>query len=579
MKLSDFVIKFLEKKNIKYIFGMSGGAAVHLFDSVSKSSKVNIISMTNEQFATYAADGYARASNNFGVAFSTSGPGATNMLSGVASAYYDSIPMLIITGQVSRHRQKKDQPIRQLGFQETDTLSIFSPVVKYAVQVNDPSKIKYELEKSYHIAMSGRRGPVLIDLPDDVQRENIILNSLKSYQVKSNLNIDKNIKKKVLNILKHLDKSKRPVIIIGSGVKANKAYKENIKKLVNKLQIPVLPSWGALDSIPSNSKFRINTFGVYGSRIGNFTIQNSDLIISIGSRLSQNLTGGVVNKFSQNSKKIIVDIDKGELNKFNDFKVDIKVCSDANFFINTFFQEIKNKNLKKYEFWLNEIKLKEIKLINKFKDCSPKIQKKYEFLDVKDFFNAYSIQANKKSFNFVDTGGNLTWFCNFFKNTSEQKIESAWNYTPMGYSLPAAIGAAFFHKKNINCIIGDGGLLLCLSELVTVVNFKLPIKIFMINNRSHGIQKQTLETWLKSNMVCVDKDSGLSFPSDWNKLFKSLGLKTYHLSKISDLQNLNYIFKHSGPVITNVEINPDEKLFPFLKYGSSLENQLPESKS
>lgn len=534
--------------------------------------------MTHEQFAAFAADGYARISNNFGVAISTSGPGATNMLTGVASAFYDSIPMLVITGQVSRHRQKKSQPIRQLGFQETDTLDIFTPIVKYAVQVNDAKNIKYELEKAYHIAMDGRKGPVLIDLPDDIQREEIFVKNQKSFVINSKKNYRKIDHNKILKIINLLNSSKNPLLLIGSGIKNSESYKKNIKELLKKLQIPVLPTWGGLDSVSNKSKFRINTFGVYGSRIGNFAIQKSDLIISIGSRLSLNLTGGILKSFSPNSKKVMIDIDSGEMNKFKDFKIDIKICSDANYFIEYFLHITKKLKLNSYSHWLKEIRQKEEELKIVFSDNSPRLQKKYEFLDVKEFINTYSNYLNKKSFNFVDTGGNLTWFCNHFKNNYEHRIESAWNFTPMGYALPAAIGAAFYKKSDINCIIGDGGLLLCLSELVTVVKFNLPIKIFMINNRSHGIQKQTLEIWLNSNMVCVDNQSGLSFPHNWNKLFKSLNLKNYYLSKSSDLKKLNEIFKFKGPVIVNVEINPDEKIYPFLKFGSSLEYQMPENK-
>lgn len=578
MKLSDYVINFLIEKGVDYVFGMSGGAAVHLFDSVDKSEFINIISMTHEQCASMAADGYARSTGKIGVSIVTSGPGATNLLTGVCCSYYDSIPVMMITGQVATHRLKRDRKVRQLGFQETDIVEIFKPVTKYTAQIIDPFSIKYHLEKAYFEAFNGRPGPVLLDIPDDIQRCEIEPNNLKGFIVDNNQfeNFKKNKKESHIDeLIKKINLAKRPVVILGGGFKTPKF--SGYKEILEKMNIPILLTWAGVDLIEFDHDLRIGTFGVYGSRLGNFVVQNADLVIALGTRLSQNLTGGILASFARDAEIVMVDIDINEISKFEGYGIKIKLGIPMSLF--SFFDEIKNKvkNIVNNDFdsWKEIIKEWKVVLPNDFSGEDSFLDDLS--VDSYHFIRTLSVKTRDFEEIYVDTGGNLTWTCNGLKIKSNQKLNSAWNNTPMGYSLPAAIGASFASiKKQITCIIGDGGLLICLSELATLARHKLPIKVILFNNHGHGIQKQTLQTWLDGKFVCVDEESGLSFPKDYEKLVEAFGIKYIRIDNNTNLDKvLSEVYNNENPILLDVQINPNQKLFPVLKFGNPLEMQMP----
>jgi len=577
MKLTDYIASFLIEKGVECAFGMSGGAAVHLFDSIYKSESIKMISMTHEQCAAIAADGYARATGKLGVAITTSGPGATNLLTGTCCSFYDSIPTLMLTGQVATHRLKGDRNVRQVGFQETDVVSIFKPITKYAVQISDPNTIRFHLEKAYSIAFSGRPGPVLIDIPDDLQRAEIDIEKIIGYLPSEDNTYEDFINNQIENLIYDISQSKRPIIILGGGLKTPQI--NNYKKVLDKLGIPVLLTWAGTDLLEFNHKLRIGTFGVYGSRTGNFAVQNSDLIIALGTRLSQNLTGGILSSFGREAKIVMVDIDTNEISKFNGFGINIDygiVCP-----LYEFFQKIDIKiNLideNKYATWKKWIHDCKVKLPNDQLAGQDGNGDNASCLNIYDFIKELSLNIRKDELIYADTGGNLTWTCNAINLRKQQRLFSAWNNTPMGYSLPASIGAAFAkNNESLTCIIGDGGLMVCLAELITVSKNSLPVKIFLINNRSHGIQKQTLETWLSGNFVCVDELSGLAFPNDYAKVASVFGLDYVLINENTDLkEKLTEIYSNIKPLFIDVQIYQDQKLYPVLKFGHPLENQMP----
>jgi len=575
MKLSNYIAQFLAERGITHAFGMSGGAAVHMFDSIDRRSDIKIISMTHEQCAAMAADGYARASGKMGVVVCTSGPGATNLLTGTCCSYYDSIPTLMLTGQVASHRLKGLRQIRQLGFQETDVVAIFQSVTKYATQLTEAKDIKFLLEKAFYVAFEGRPGPVLIDIPDDLQRAEIEPEKLIGFHPVKSHNKNKQLNHQITDLLLKIQKTIRPILVLGGGLKTPSIVDVH-KDFFEKLGIPALVSWAGIDLLPANHPLRIGTFGVYGSRAGNMAIQNADLVIALGTRLSQNLTGGILSSFARDAEIVMVDIDEHEMNKFDggDIKINLKIQANLIHFIEKFYIEINKVNLPDWNPWKQKIN----QWKNLFpKDQSPESVTTNPFVDATDFVTTLSDHLSEDTLLYVDTGGNLTWTCNFFKPKLGQAIFSAWNHTPMGYSLPASIGAAMYtSKQNITCIIGDGGLMLCLGELATVAHHQLPIKIFLFNNHSHGIQKQTLETWLDGRKVGVDPMSGVAFPKDWIKVAQSFSLKTYKIDTMKSLRDtLTKIYNERGPVFINVEINPEQKLYPVLKFGDALEKQMP----
>ena len=575
MKLSNYVAQFLAERGITHAFGMSGGAAVHMFDSIDRRSDIKIISMTHEQCAAMAADGYARASGKMGVAICTSGPGATNLLTGTCCSYYDSIPTLMLTGQVATHRLKGLLQIRQLGFQETDVVTLFQSVTKYAAQLTEAKDIRFLLEKAFYIAFEGRPGPVLIDIPDDLQRAEIEPEKLIGFHSVELENKNDELNHQITDLLLKIQKTTRPILILGGGLKTP-SIGDVLIDFVEKLEIPALVSWAGIDLLPASHPLRIGTFGVYGSRAGNMAIQNADLVIALGTRLSQNLTGGILSSFARDAEIVMVDIDEHEMNKFDgrDIKINLKIQANLTHFIEKFHIELNRVNLPDWNPWKQ--KLNHWK--NLFpKDLSPESLTTTPFIDATDFVSALSDHLSEDTILYVDTGGNLTWTCNFFKPKLGQAIFSAWNHTPMGYALPASIGAAMYtSKKNITCIIGDGGMMLCLGELATLAHHQLPIKVFLFNNHCHGIQKQTLETWLGGRKVGVDPISGVAFPKDWIKVAQSFSLKTYKIDTMTLLTDtLAKIYNETGPVFINVEINPEQKLYPVLKFGVALEKQMP----
>lgn len=573
MKLSDYVIDYLHSRGTKHVFGMSGGAAVHLFDSAAKHAGVGTTFVAHEQSAAMAADGYYRVSGQLGACVVTSGPGATNLLTGVCCSYYDSVPALMLTGQVATHRLKGERKVRQVGFQETDALSIYSSVTKYAAQLRDPDQVASVLDHAYACAEADRPGPVLVDIPDDLQRAQVSTASLARYTAPIRQR-SVGLSAQVHSLLEQISAAKRPVIILGGGLSTPRKADE-LREFLEHIEVPLVQTWAGLDLVPHDWKHRVGTFGVYGSRLGNFVVQHADLVVCLGTRLSQNLTGGVLSTFASKSRIVMVDTDQGEMDKFDGYGIEI---SDRIQCLMEDFLDVATSAIKRFDApsiapWLATIARWRAELPD---DIPPEPADDAGYVDAHHFVRKLSDVLANDEIVFVDTGGNLTWTCNNLRVKTGQRVLSAWNFTPMGYAVPAGIGgAAAAPGRPITCIIGDGGLQLCLGELATVVRHQLPLKIVLFNNHSHGIQKQTLETWLDGNYAGVDPASGLGL-SDFPNVVKAMGLPVINISRSSDIARLlKEAYAMPGPVFCNIEINPDQKLYPVLKAGAPLENQMP----
>ena len=581
--MTDYIAQRLAEDGVNTVFGMSGGAAVHLFDSFSSHPEISVVATTHEQAAAMAADGYARVTGRLGVAVSTSGPGATNLLTGVCCSFYDSIPTLMITGQVARHRLKGDLGVRQLGFQETDVLSIFKSVTKFVGQAKSADEVPKLLDMALAIAFDGRPGPVLIDLPDDIQRQMISRASRRTSRPRKrnqNSSFD-HLDHEINLMLEKLSSAIRPILIVGGGVKTPDC-REKVRGIIDQLQIPVVLTWGAIDVLPSSHDLNQGPFGVYGPRSGNLAVQDSDFLLCIGTRLSQNLTGGVLESFARDAFKCVVDVDFAELSKFapRGMNIDLPVCSTAADFVEhlehrlSSFQEVSySESIQKWNEKLSGWK-------RRFRsENSMKTLVETEFLDANAFVRILSGHLKEETEIFVDTGGNLTWTCNTLDIKDGQRIHSAWNFTPMGYSVPAALGGSFAnHRSDTVVIIGDGGMLLCLGELATIARYEKPLKIFVFNNGGHGIQKQTLETWLGANYVAVDNQSGLGLIESWSSVAQSVGIDFERIDSFEEIDvQLERIMTSRRPVLIEVMISPEMRLYPYLKYGNPLEEQYPEA--
>ena len=569
MNLSDYVLKHLASKKIKEVFLITGGAISFLVDAFSRTKKINYISVAHEQAAAMMADSYSRLGPNYSCTMATSGPGATNLITGIACSYFDSIPSLHITGQVNTYEQqeshKSTKNVRQVGFQETDIVAISKPITKFSYKIKKPSEIKYILEKAYHIATTGRPGPVLIDIPMNFQRVKVNPKKLRSFHPVAN-SYFLNIKKEISKIQKKLDESNKPVLILGGGIKNGKAEKE-LEVFLKKFEIPVVTTWSGVDLIEHKNNNYIGNIGVYGSRAANFAVQNSDLILCLGTRLDTRITGGNPKSFARNAKKIVIDIDENELGKTRGLKIDFKIKTDIkNFFIN-YNKSYLKKTIKKK--WLLKCK--------KWKTSYPIIQK--QFFNDKKYVNPYVLMnelseiLNNKDIIIADDGGHLTWTIQSFRVEKGQKLFSAFGNSPMGYALPASIGASVVkNKSRVICIDGDGSVQINLQELHTINKLKLPIKIFILNNNGYGIIKQFQELYLGKRFEASGK--GVSNPN-FKKISNAFNINYNLLKNHKDLNKLKKIISSKKAEIVEVNIKPNQKIIPKLQFGKPIEDLSP----
>lgn len=573
MKLSDYVAGFLAKQGVRHVFVTSGGAAVHLIQSVEDTPGISYVCSQHEQANAMAADAYSRVTGGLGAAISTSGPGATNMLTGVCGAYYDSVPVIYIAGQVSTFRAKGDLGVRQMGFQETDTVDVFRPVTKYAVRIEDPKDIRYELEKACYLAKTGRPGPVLIDIPDNLQREQINHDELRAFIPELPSAGSGKIGGGELNhCIELLEKAKRPVVVLGWGVRLAKADRE-VSEFIDKLGFPVVPTWAVADILPAEHPLLVGTFGSHGTRYANFAVQNADLVLSVGARLDTRATGSPMTTFAREAKIIVVDIDGPELRKFGKFGMDtsLLINADAKEFlgkINPRISEITGQDLTD---WLSRIAVWK----RKYPICPPEF---YEQEDVNPyvFVKTLSRESAEGDVIFVDTGCTLAWMMQAFDFKTDQRLYHDWNNTAMGWALPASIGACFaLDKRPIICVTGDGSLQMNIQELATVIRHRLPIKIFLVNNRGYGMIQQTQEQWLEARYLASTIEGGLAFP-DFIRVAEAYGFKTVIISRNQELsERIRSVLDYEGPVFCSVEIRPEHRVIPQAMFGRPNEDAEP----
>ena len=569
MNLSDYVLDFLEKKKVKEVFLITGGAISFMVDAFSRNRKIKYVSVAHEQAGAMMADSYSRLGPNFSCTMVTSGPGATNLITGIACSYFDSIPALHICGQVNTYEQQdahiSTKNVRQVGFQETDIVKISKPITKFSYKVKKASEIKYVLEKAHYIATSGRPGPVLIDIPMNLQRQKINPKQLKSFQPKNKKKII-NSKKLISKIESLFQKARKPVLILGGGIKYGKAEKD-LKKFLKYFQIPIVTTWSGVDLLDHRSNKYIGNIGVYGSRAANFAIQNSDLFLCLGSRLDTRITGGVPKTFARNAKKIVVDIDKNEIGKQRGLKIDVPVEMDVKYFFKEYLR-YKKKNIIKND-WLIRC--------NEWKMKYPMVLKKY--YQEKNNVNPYvfthylSEILNKKDIIIADDGGHLTWTIQSFKIKEGQKLFSAFGNSPMGYALPASIGASIVkNKSRIICIDGDGSIQINLQELHTIDKLRLPIKIFILNNDGYGIIKQFQDLYLDKRYEASGK--GVSNP-DFKKISSAFNINYNIIKNHKDLIKLKKIITSKKPEIIEIKIKSNQKIIPKLQFGNPIEDLSP----
>lgn len=552
MKLSDYIVEYLIEKNISDVFGYPGGMVTHFMDSFSKySDKICAHVTYHEQGASFAACGYAQTTGNVGVAYATSGPGATNLITGICNAYFDSIPCLFITGQVNSFESKGNMKVRQRGFQETDIISMVKGVTKYSQYVEDPLMIKYYLDKAFYQATNGRKGPVLLDIPMNIFRAEIDKSTLISYEYEQQDTIDLDIKKCLENAFNN---SKRPILLLGNGIKIEGST-QKVRSIIEKYQIPTVTSMIAFDVL-GTSKFNMGFIGAYGHRAANFAVAKCDLVISLGSRMDIRQVGVKRETFAPEAKVIRIDIEPEEFD-FRVHKNEVQIVSSAKNILDI----MEDINIPHFSEWNNICDILKEEL-GKIDTCGPN-----------KFVDALSDAIPNDVTITTDVGQNQVWIAQSLRIKDNQRVLFSGGHGAMGYSLPAAIGAYYGTRNPVVCFTGDGGLQMNIQELQFVFREQIPIKIIVFNNNALGMIRHFQEMYFESNFYQTKPEGGYNSPN-FSKIANAYGIDSISICDVNELTNYD-LLTNDKPCLIEVLMNENTYVFPKLEFGKPNQDQEP----
>lgn len=561
IKVTDYIAEFLVKKGIKHIFTVVGGGSMHLNDSFGHNEKLHCIYNHHEQASAIAAEAYARVNNKIAVTCVTSGPGALNALTGVVGAYQDSIPMLVFSGQAKTGIciRTSGLNIRTIGGQEVDIVSaVQQNMVKYAEMIMDAKKIRYYLEKAYHIAVSGRPGPCWLDIPLDIQGSYIEDDELEEYDEQS-AEMKMPIKEEVIyKVIAKLKEAKRPVLYAGNGIRWSGGMKV-FHELINKLQIPVVTCWDSIDLIGNDNPLYCGRGGNMGDRAGNFAVQNSDFLLCIGTRLNVYQVGWHVEKWAREAFTIVVDIDPEELRK-KIMRADLPVCADAKEFMQTLLDGLPELDYRICHDWQKQC--------NTWKNKYPVVCKgQYEekgLTNTYAFLDTLSRSLPPESLTVVANGSASVMGSQSYYIKSGDRFIMNCALSSMGYAVPAAVGVSqALGEHDIICIEGDGSIMMNLQELQTIVTNKLPIKIFIINNNGYHQVRQTQDNIFHNGYIGMGPESGdLGFP-DFCRLAAAFGIPYLAIRSNNELQDVvQRVLSTGGYVLCEVFASTTQKFEP-----------------
>ncbi len=567
MKVSDYIAYFLYKQDVDHVFELSGGMITHLLDSLYEFKKIKIVTMHHEQSAAFAVDGYGRTKKIPSVAMATSGPGATNLLTGIASCYFDSTPAIFITGQVNVHEQKGNRNIRQLGFQETDIVSMSAPVTKKSFKVNNAAEIPGIFHEAFQLAISGRPGPVLIDIPMNVQREDIPLKYDDINKVEKIVS-DNSVSVDILEQLyKDIKSSKQPLLLAGRGVSllATKSLFLNFAELV---KIPVVTSLLGLDAIPFNHPLRAGFIGSYGNRWANMVIGEADLLIVVGSRLDIRQTGSDVTFFGD--RKIYhIDIESSEIN--NRVMNCIPVIADLEVFFQKALNEFSKLTFNQNDNWLTSIE----QLKTKWPDTEE--IKDTKGINPNKFLHQLSAHSQYANSYILDVGSHQMWAAQSLEIGLNQSFITSGGMGAMGFALPAAIGSSIAANAPVIMISGDGGMQLNIQELQTIKRNNLPIKMVVLNNQSLGMIRQFQDSYFDGKHQSTVW--GYSAP-DFEKIANAYGINAATIKMEEDIsEGIKKLWqKPNEPFLLQVMIDPKANVYPKIAFGKPITEMEPFSK-
>jgi acetolactate synthase I/II/III large subunit len=569
MKVADYLSKYLEHQGIDRVFELVGGMITFMLDSIHQHTQINIVSMHHEQGAAFAAEGWARIKGLPGVAFATSGPGATNLLTGIGSCYFDSVPTVFITGQVNRHEQKGDKAIRQLGFQETDIINMAKPITKAAWQVQNPEDFPEMLHRAFQLALEGRPGPVLLDIPMDVQRVEIGEPNIPDLQTK-NLHLEHPERELFLVELgQALKQSKKPLILAGGGIRASRANQAFLE-FAQEVNVPVVYSLMGVDSIPYSHPLHVGMIGSYGNRWANLAIGEADLLIVLGSRLDVRQTGAMTKEFKGDKAIFHVDVETAEMNNR------VVGCQTLTDNLPGFLEEAIKSNpvwLEKtdYSSWQEQLNIMQ----QQFADT-------LELKDIKGInpnqvMHQIAQSASQASAFIVDVGQHQMWAAQSLEIGLHQRFLTSGGMGSMGFALPAAIGAAFATQQPVVVIAGDGGFQCNIQELQTIVRNQLPMKLVVINNRTHGMVRQFQQSYFHERYQSTLW--GYDAP-DFTRVTEAYGISARTVSRVEEMKAaLEWLWiEPLKPQLLQVMIDTNLNVYPKIAFGQPITGMEPDYK-
>lgn len=559
MRVTDFIAEYIYKNlGVDKVFMLTGGGAMFLNDGVAKHPHLDAVCNHHEQACAMAGVGYAKYSGKPGVVYVTTGCGGTNTITGLLDAWQDNVPCLFISGQVKKKEtvHNSNLPLRQIGVQEADIIAVVKSLTKYAVMINQPDEIKYHLEKAMHLAISGRPGPVWLDIPLDVQGAVINDKQLKGFSKSELINDYKELPDslEMETLTKLITSARRPIIVVGNGIRLSNSM-ELFKSVVEKYSIPVVSSYLGIDLLPYDHRLHVGTIGIKGSRAGNFAVQNSDLVIGIGTRMCVPMTGFEYNLFAREAKVVVIDIDRFE-HKKNTIKIDLFINADAGKFLEK-LQSIGSANdysqwIKKCQHWKKMWPV-----------CLPEYANETEGINMYYLIDRISAKMKDDAVVVSDAGSSYFVTSQAIKIKSKQRYITSGAQADMGFALPAAIGICVARgNKEVVGITGDGSLQLNIQELQTVIHNKFPIKLFVLNNNGYLSIRTTQMKFFECRYIGTDSSCGISFP-DLEKIAEAYGIAYFRTNKVDNLEEtLDKVFQSEMPVICEVISPANQEVIP-----------------
>ena len=563
---AEYVAKFLKAIGVQNVYLVQGGACAFMVDAVDREDGIGYVCFQHEQAAAMAADAIWRTNRRLGATFSTSGPGASNLITGIACGYYDSIPSLHITGQVNGKEvaQYNGAKVRQAGFQQMDIVTMVKPVCNYAEHVKDIHTLKRILKNAADAMFSGRMGPVVVDIPMDVQTEQLDDDELLLPASMSPIIETQKINDAASKITEFLKGAERPLVVFGAGAELA-GVEKNLEEWLRTTDIPFVASWSALNSFSHDMQNYCGHFGVYGNRGGNYVIQNADRILVLGSRLDNRQRSGNPNTFAPQAKFLVLDIDEEELKKYPSPQYE-GVILDFSFLPNVIKQVTTEPVKTEWRDYTQEMR-------NKFLNVDISVgAQEVGSLNPYTFLQRLNQIASDKAIFVTDAGANHAWTYQIFNRKGEQKLITSSGHYSMGYSLPAAIGARMMNMdKDVYSINGDGGIQMNLQELQTLVEYDLDVKVIVFNNHGLGMIRQFQDTYMKGNHAATGNGRGPGRPN-FEKIAFAYGM---NYLRIWDVNQLTPLHLMTGKTLIEVMVSDKVLIEPKLEAGRPINDQFP----